>query len=467
MVSNHIAAEASIAELLTTEWLDLPSLVQRMGMVSADRSALAWRGERVAKVLPGVGQQLLDGLLLAVNGGVWPQAALTPPATTGAEPVHRLWVPIALSETLPWEAACESAGLAIFCDTRFSLTYRHLPIPSRDTPSLEVAPLKVLVATAMPQGMPSANVELQRGAMDRAVENHGQKASTNLRWFTHHDLSVVRNEIVMGGYNGLHVVAHGLPGRILWFDEQSRPVWYTAREFVEALAGIPLTMALWMVCHSGSGLDDTPSLLRASLDRLSLCAVAMRSVVDDVAAAQFAAGYYSALFSGGPIALEGAVTRGRSMVSKACRSGVAFPGQWASPMVAFRDRPLVVMASKQSISEAKVARAVFDEQRDGASLQRTRSVLILGDGRHYLLTTKRVRIGRSRSADLVLNGAAVAPFHATLIQEGEHWRIVDDRSGLPTFVNGIATTDADLNVGDRLTIGDQEIVLNERRISRD
>lgn len=69
-----------------------------------------------------------------------------------------------------------------------------------------------------------------------------------------------------------------------------------------------------------------------------------------------------------------------------------------------------------------------------------------------------LRIGRSKSNDMVLPDGKVSPYHAVIVNTGESFMITDLRSVNGVYVRGrrIATT-ATLNDGDHIRIGDHEL----------
>jgi pSer/pThr/pTyr-binding forkhead associated (FHA) protein len=115
----------------------------------------------------------------------------------------------------------------------------------------------------------------------------------------------------------------------------------------------------------------------------------------------------------------------------------------ALPRVSFRDRRAAVPADAP-------ARGRYLELDDGDE----RVLLPLRPG-----TT---RIGRSFSADLVLEDQSVSRRHAIVHQRPSGTRILDDRSVNGTFVNGRRTTEAELRDGDAVVLG--RVVLTYRDV---
>lgn len=79
-------------------------------------------------------------------------------------------------------------------------------------------------------------------------------------------------------------------------------------------------------------------------------------------------------------------------------------------------------------------------------------------GRRFHIDRSVTTIGRAADSDVRLADESVSAAHATLLQKGEEWFVVDLRSSNGTFVDGhrIAGERA-LNGGSRLKLGNQEL----------
>jgi pSer/pThr/pTyr-binding forkhead associated (FHA) protein len=91
--------------------------------------------------------------------------------------------------------------------------------------------------------------------------------------------------------------------------------------------------------------------------------------------------------------------------------------------------------------------------------------LELDDGEERVLLPLRpgtTHVGRSFSADVVLEDQSVSRRHAIVHQRANGTRILDDRSANGTFVNGRRTTEADLRDGDVVVLG--RVVLTYRDV---
>jgi hypothetical protein len=86
------------------------------------------------------------------------------------------------------------------------------------------------------------------------------------------------------------------------------------------------------------------------------------------------------------------------------------------------------------------------------------TVTLTVDGHEYPVTSRTVVLGRSRECDIRVPDANVSRRHAELRQEGATYWIVDLDSTNGTQVNGRRVERAKLADGDRVTIGDTNVV---------
>jgi pSer/pThr/pTyr-binding forkhead associated (FHA) protein len=78
------------------------------------------------------------------------------------------------------------------------------------------------------------------------------------------------------------------------------------------------------------------------------------------------------------------------------------------------------------------------------------------------LSAEITHIGRSPSADIVLDDASVSRRHALVTRRGERTVILDDRSLNGVTVNGKRVSEADLQDGDAVTLGRVQLHYIER-----
>jgi hypothetical protein len=100
------------------------------------------------------------------------------------------------------------------------------------------------------------------------------------------------------------------------------------------------------------------------------------------------------------------------------------------------------------------AARVLDAERapqDGAR------ALLVGEGRRSVLSGDHVLVGRSRECEVVISDPNVSRRHAEIRQLGEHWVIADLGSTNGIKVNGRRVDRAQLEPGDRITLGMTEL----------
>jgi pSer/pThr/pTyr-binding forkhead associated (FHA) protein len=113
-------------------------------------------------------------------------------------------------------------------------------------------------------------------------------------------------------------------------------------------------------------------------------------------------------------------------------------------------------------------RLSFRDRRHAVSTERPAPgrYLELDDGDERVLLPLRpgtTHVGRSFTADLVLEDQSVSRRHAIVHQRTTGTRILDDRSANGTFVNGRRTVEADLRDGDVVVLG--RVVLTYRDVA--
>ena len=82
--------------------------------------------------------------------------------------------------------------------------------------------------------------------------------------------------------------------------------------------------------------------------------------------------------------------------------------------------------------------------------------LLLPDGDEEALVPLReptTRLGRSHTADVVLEDSSVSRRHALIVRRGDSTVLLDDRSLNGVFVNGTRVTEQALAPGDQIAVG--------------
>jgi hypothetical protein len=406
----------------------------RMGLTNGDEEAVMWGSTRIAELARQIGRQLYDAL---------PPDLIEPVADVGYLPVERttpqfcIWIPASREPELPWELGVGDGinrtpwGL----DERIGIAYRaRWNEPVAAELSLH-GPLNVVVASCMPAGVPSANVDAQRITLARNVAGLPPAWATRHAWYENPSFDTLRTAI-SHGTTLLHVLAHGRPGEILWHEAGS-PNWLTAESFCGEFEGAELALASFCVCDSATRRDRlTPSLAETASRRFARSSVGVRGLLPDTAATAYLQGLLRSLSSGSP-RVDRMVTDARGYIATSDRSQ-----HWVRPTLFVRDgmvRLQLVPARRMAAREPAVSptRSYF---------------LIIGEER-IQLGAPLTSVGRSAAADVVVSRAGIAPFQIVVDISTEPAE-VRDQTGEGVRVNGSSVPWAKLADGDVLGFGD-------------
>jgi hypothetical protein len=120
--------------------------------------------------------------------------------------------------------------------------------------------------------------------------------------------------------------------------------------------------------------------------------------------------------------------------------------------------PTIVYRSRESVAEAPPAPPPEPEHE---------VVTLTVAGRTHEITTPRAVLGRSRECDVRISDLNVSRRHAELRREDATYWIVDLGSMNGTAVNGRRVEREQLSDGDRITLGESEVVFGRQRPSSD
>jgi len=86
-------------------------------------------------------------------------------------------------------------------------------------------------------------------------------------------------------------------------------------------------------------------------------------------------------------------------------------------------------------------------------------------GKMYHLTTSRILIGRSQTADLQLNHATVSRAHAVIryLKDESCWMLEDRRSANGSYVDGVMVSQSLLSGDERVRLGDVQMLFLDHR----
>jgi hypothetical protein len=80
-------------------------------------------------------------------------------------------------------------------------------------------------------------------------------------------------------------------------------------------------------------------------------------------------------------------------------------------------------------------------------------------GTSYALGRSPVLVGRDPACDVVLADPRASRRHAEIARDGDTWRVRDLGSSNGTLLNGAPIVESELGLGDVLTIGDSELIV--------
>ncbi|MFD8810761.1 CHAT domain-containing protein [Streptomyces sp. NPDC059627] len=355
-------------------------------------------------------------------------------------PRDRLWLPAdGPASQVPWEAARDGEGNWLCRDPALSLVHRTRWGVYAHREHVAPARPSVLVAAAMPRGLPSANIELQRQQLT-SLATRFEHADGMFHWSENRDLGLIRQEVAERRCDILHVVAHGRPGKILWEDQQHAVMPYEAEEFCDQLAGLKLSLVVLSVCDSASPPPRGRSLAASITDRLAHTAVGMRATLDESAAALFVGAFYEGLLAHPGTSLDEMVQRGRQALYQASAEGKVDAVQWVLPTLVCRDGALRFSVGRSRQPQATPIHPV---------VARSFAELRLPDGSRIPLVRARTMIGRSNQADITFSCPSVRPFHAVIEATSGGYELRDLGFGTSS-VNGTCADRITLSNGDLL-----------------
>jgi hypothetical protein len=122
----------------------------------------------------------------------------------------------------------------------------------------------------------------------------------------------------------------------------------------------------------------------------------------------------------------------------------------APPVPVVTVEPAATMVYRSREPEAAAEDAVPEVARE--------IVTLTVDGRSHEVASRRVLLGRSRECDIRISDGNVSRRHAELVQEGATYWLVDLGSTNGTELNGERVDRAKLSDGDRILLGDTNVV---------
>lgn len=404
---------------------------RRMGLIPSDPETILWSSDRAAGCARQIGRRLHDALPAVLTEPIDDLRHLPAEWTS---PQACVWIPASHDPELPWELVVADGAdrMPWGLEERIGVAYRiRWNEPVRPELSLQ-GPLNIIVASCMPVGIPSANVDAQRVVLARTVGGLPPAWQTCHAWHENPSFDTLR-AAVSDGTTLLHIIAHGRPGEVLWHDA-GRPHWLTAHAFCRELAGTDLALASFCVCDSATSRNrQMPSLADAAGRSFANATVGMRGLLADASAAAYLQGLLSPLASG--------AARVDRMVSNARRTIAARDSSqhWTRPAMFIRDGML----------RFQLVPSVVEPEMGSPSTGP--HCLVIGAER-VRLGKRPISVGRSTAADVVIVDPDIAPFQIVVDTSLEPPE-VRDQTGQGIRVNGRDVARSRLADGDRLSFG--------------
>ncbi len=235
----------------------------------------------------------------------------------------------------PWEALFDSDhGQFLAVQDGISIV-RHLEVSKRRPRLQSEPPLRILVISASPEGVPELNVECETRRIEEALAPLCETGQVELDLLNHASIDNLAERLTSKSYYLLHFIGHGSfsitdrSGCLLFESRSGKRDAVGAERLGAVLDRHPSIRLLYLnACEAGRQSDsDTFSGLAQSLLRQGVPAVlAIRSVIQDRAALEFSSQFYQSLASTRSIEAAVAEARGRYFSRVADRA-------WALPIL--------------------------------------------------------------------------------------------------------------------------------------
>jgi CHAT domain-containing protein len=266
----------------------------------------------------------------------------------------RLWFDGPELQALPWELLYDAVHGEFLALSEQCLVTRYLPVPLGEPPLTVTPPLRVLVATASPQGHPALGVEAEAAAVEEALAPLATRGQAQVRILHHAQVTTLRRTLWDYDPHVFHFSGHSTAGpdggALLLEDEAGDARLLGAHDLSLLLQHGNVRLAVLNACLTARGapveaaaldrqrravLGVGPALVQAGLGAV----VAMQFSLSDAAARLFARDFYDTVARLEPVDL--AVARARGIL--ALESG-RDSRDWATPVLFLRAPDGVIFA---------------------------------------------------------------------------------------------------------------------------
>lgn len=250
---------------------------------------------------------------------------------------------------LPWELAHDPLNKVFFGRSRLTPVLRYLEVPCSHVAGPVPCPLRILLISPVPEGVPDLAVDEEARAIQEAFQGSNAVRIDRLQRARLADLRVALREAARqdsgGGFHILHFMGHGEfdpsagTGYLLFEGDSKQPRRVSGESLAEQLQDFHNTLRLVVLnaCQSGAqrggeGRDPFAGVATALVRSGLPAVVAMQLPISDAAAVVFARACYSQLAKGEPV--DVAVAEGRLAIREVEPNSF----EWAVPALFSRLR---------------------------------------------------------------------------------------------------------------------------------
>jgi hypothetical protein len=244
--------------------------------------------------------------------------------------------------TLPWEYLYDEERRKFVCLAKDTPVVRYLRIQDEDgtrrKPIGVDPPLRILGMVASPTvetGLARLDVEREKRRIEEALTKLGQRERVELVWLEGQTSWALQEAMQRGPWHAFHFIGHGgfdvetNEGFLVFAKEDGREHRIPAPKVATYLTDhLPLRLVVLNACQGAQGsADDILSSTASTLILRGIPAVvAMQYKISDIAAIEFAQGFYGSLANGLPV--DAAVAEARKKVNS-----MDYTVEWGTPVL--------------------------------------------------------------------------------------------------------------------------------------
>jgi len=321
--------------------IDVDALVDRRPLLEATVLSSSVSARRVMSDTEAVVQEMGRRLFDATFSGEILSAYRTSMAVASE---RGSTVQIALRLTapglaaLPWETLFDAESGVYLC--RKEPLVRNVPAPHAPTVLSIEPPMRILGMISSPRGLPALDVGGEKERLEEALRPHLDSGRVELEWLDEVTWNGVHARLLQQQWHVLHFIGHGSydvetdEGVLAFVGRDGRADYVTASTLADLLDEAEPTPRLVVLNSCQSGAAGTTDLFSGTASALAhsgiRAVVAMQFSISDIAAIEFARGFYTALAHGRGI--DEAVRSGRIGILGMGRGTL----EWVTPVLYLR-----------------------------------------------------------------------------------------------------------------------------------